>query len=194
MSRLVRADTNATGLVTFGGAPVAMTLSLAGGAPLSAAVAGGVAPGQPAPSSVDNYSARIAKYVPAEIIAFYLAADKLFTAPGGQANVSAEQGALTAYINSHLAGFSVIVFLVALVATPLYIRLQAETDQPWLVNVVMASVAFVVWTYTIQGTMFIQTGTYDSRIATFCVLVFTLLSGFVIPSGKLAAAPPKPEI
>ncbi len=190
MSRLVRADVNAAGLVTFGAAPVAVNLGVAGAPPLTAAVAAGVPPGQAAPSSVDNYSARIAKYVPAEIIAFYLAADKLFTAPGGQADVSPGQGALTVYINSHLVGFSVLVFAVALVATPLYIRSQAETDQPWLVNVVMASVAFVIWTYTIQGTIFTQTGAYDSRIATFCVLAFTLLSGFVIPGGKPVDAAP----
>jgi hypothetical protein len=57
-------------------------------------------------------------------IAFYLAADKLFAKAADVVNANIAE----MFVNTHLRYFSIAVFVIALVGTPLYIRQQA-TDQ-----------------------------------------------------------------
>jgi hypothetical protein len=158
MSRLVRADANATGLVSFRGGPVNVVL----GSPGAPRVAGAKETTQ-----VDNYAARIAKYVPAEVIAFYVAADKLFvpassSAPSGSPVVGISP--ITSFIDTHGVYFAAGIFFFALLATPLYILQQSEKGQPWSVHATMSSIAFVIWSYATQGALFQVSGLYDARL------------------------------
>jgi hypothetical protein len=68
MSRLVRGDVNIDAPLRFGISPVRVPIA-------SAAPA---VEGDATRTDTDNYSTRIVKYIPAEVVAFYLAADKLF--------------------------------------------------------------------------------------------------------------------
>jgi len=184
MSRLVRAEADAGGLVSFGGGPV----SVAVGSPGAPNVAGASGTTQ-----VDNYAARMVKYIPAEVIAFFLAADKLFAPTFGTAAPSSGSPVsgtplVTGFINSHGLYLATAIFFVALLATPLYMWKQSEKNQPWSVNAFMSTVAFVIWSYATQGAVFYGNGLYDARIGSLLILVYTLLSGFVIPSqGKSSA-------
>ncbi|SDR11630.1 hypothetical protein SAMN05444161_1694 [Rhizobiales bacterium GAS191] len=175
MSRLVRAATDAAGPITFSASPVTVLT----GAPGAPAVAGAAA-GQE--TQVDNYAARIVKYVPAEVIAFYLAADKLFVPVSVTPSAETSTVMITKFIDTHGNYFGIGIFLLALVATPIYIWQQAEKDQNWIVNGVMSTIAFVIWAYTTQGSVFYGNGFYDPRLASFAVLIYTLLSGFVVPA------------
>ena len=181
MSRLVRAAANETGIVTFSASPVSVVAGSPGAPPVpvdSVAAGGSV-------TQVDNYAARMVKYVPSEVIAFYLAADKLFdplsTTPQ-TTEQAASSGMVTNFVNGNGPLFALAIFFLGLVATPLYIRLQAEKEQVWGVHAVMSTVAYIIWTYATQGGVFSSYGLYDPRFASLLVLVYTLLSGFVVPS------------
>jgi len=166
MSRLVRRDVNLGGrLLSLHPSPVRAQIT---------SVAPAVT-GAPSQTDTDDYATRIVKYIPAEVVAFYLAADKLFAKAADVANANV----VDIFINSHLFYFSIAVFAIALVGTPIYLAQQAEDDEPWRVQATISSLAFVIWAYAIQGQIFVPF--YSSAIAAFAVLVFTFASGFVKP-------------
>ncbi len=166
MSRLVRKD------VTVGNSLFRLQVS-----PVRANITT-VAPavqGAATQTDTDDYTTRIVKYIPAEVVAFYLAADKLF-AKGAE---SLDANIVQNFVAKHLYYFSTAVFVIALVGTPLYLKQQATDDEPWQVQAVVSSAAFVICAYAVQGQMFVPV--YSSAIAAFLILVFTFASGFVKP-------------
>jgi hypothetical protein len=169
MSRLVRRDANIpeNRLFVLGAAPVRANLGDVAPA-AEAAPAGQV--------TVDDYATRIVKYVPAEVVAFYLAADKLF------AQAPALTGANLAeiFVAKNLYWFSVAVFVLGLIGTPLYLWRQAGPGDPWQVHAGVSTVAFVIWAYAVQGGIFVPI--YSAAIAGLLVLVFTFVSGFIKPN------------
>jgi hypothetical protein len=187
MSRLVRPDVNAQSHVVFRASPVAIVPGEAG-APAAPSVTADV---PTSTTAVDNYATRIVKYIPAEVIAFYLAADKLF-APSRVSGAAAQPAAngdanfMSLFISAHSNQIAAGIFVAALIATPLYLWKQAEQDQPWLVNVLVSTIAFAIWAYATQGAVFAPV--YDARIASLAILSFTLLSGFIVP-GKPSVTP-----
>jgi hypothetical protein len=168
MSRLVRRDDRlANRVLSLGISPVRAQI-----ATVAPALAG---PGTANQTDTDDYTTRIVKYIPAEVVAFYLAADKLFVKAADVANANV----VDIFVNSHLGYFSIAVFGIALICTPIYIAQQAKDDEPWRVQAVISSIAFVIWAYAIQGQIFVPF--YSAAIAAFGVLVFTFASGFVKP-------------
>lgn len=73
-------------------------------------------------TQVDNYTTRIVKYIPAEIIAFYIAADRSVKAASDESDANA----LSVFIKGHLWFFSMGVFLIALFGVPLYYYSASE--------------------------------------------------------------------
>jgi hypothetical protein len=126
-------------------------------------------------TDTDDYTTRMVKYIPAEVVAFYLAADKLFVKGAEAVN----DNIVKTFVDKHLYDFSFAVFVIALIGTPIYLRQQATDDEPWVVQAVVSTIAFVIWAYAVQGQMFVPL--YSSAIAAFMVLVFTFASGFVKP-------------
>jgi hypothetical protein len=115
------------------------------------------------------------KYIPAEVVAFYLAADKLFAKGAELVNANVAE----TFVSTHAYAFSVAVFAIALAGTPIYLRQQAANGDPWMVQAAVSSIAFVIWSYAVHGEIFFPI--YSSAIAAFLVLVFTFASGFVVP-------------
>ncbi len=130
----------------------------------------------------DSYVERITKYVPVEVIAFFTAADGLFSAVAGSPADCIVVRTLDCRIDTHIHSASVLVFLVGLCLTPLYIWQQRSPGQPWGLHAAMSTLAYVVWTYAIHATIFMSPMIYSSRVAAFMVLVFTALSGFAVPA------------
>jgi len=126
-------------------------------------------------TDTDDYTTRIVKYIPAEVVAFYLAADKLFVKAADVVNANIAE----IFVNNHLRYFSTAVFVIGLFGTPFYMRQQATGDEPWQVQASVSTIAFVIWAYAIQGQIFASV--YSSAIAAFLLLVFTFASGFVKP-------------
>jgi hypothetical protein len=138
----------------------------------------------------DSYAERIAKYVPAEVVAFFSVADKLFS----DTKSCVAGNPTDCWISSHPGMVAWLVFLIGLVATPLYIRQQRTANQPWVTHAFMATIGFVVWSYTIHARVFENIG-YSDGLSGFLTLVYSLASGFVVPTAPAAqggGVAPKP--
>jgi len=112
-----------------------------------------------------EYLERIAKYIPAEIVAAYLAANGF---------------AESAPDSRKLALFA-LIFLVCLACTPWYITRFGETRKAKIVNALVASAAFVVWSYALGG-VFKQLGWHEPTTASVILILFSLISGRIQPT------------
>ena len=116
----------------------------------------------------DSYLERVAKYVPAEIVAAYLAII------GFAVNVSS--GKTLAMI---------LAFAVCLVATPLYLWRMGKGSTVKAVHLIVSSIAFVVWAFAVSGAggIFGVDGLniYDPSWASIMLVIFTLGSGLIEP-------------
>ena len=120
----------------------------------------------------DDYGAKIAKYVPAEVVAFYIGVDKIVTGLPNSGSFT-----ITPLIQFIV---SAVLFGLAWAGTPLYLAKQAEPGQDWVAHVTISTVAFPIWAYAVQGTVFtnpVYTGIYNAGIAGILVAVFTFASG-----------------
>lgn len=171
MSRLVRAETRANPPpAAVGFHAVRVRLNTPGAPQFDGAAADQT-------TDVDNYTTRIVKYIPAEVVSFYLASDKLaahLTDPGDSAGNLG-----TRFVSEYHFWVSLIIFVLGLVGTPFYLKQQAQVNQPWLTHAVVSTIAFVIWAYAVRGTIFADI--YVAGIAGILVLVFTFVSGLVIP-------------
>jgi hypothetical protein len=172
MGRLIKRDVNVQGRFALEMSPVRARITDAAPPIAEAAAQAGAAE----QTEAESYAERLVKYIPAEVVAFYLAADKLFTkAPSAVASGTiADQ-----FVAEHHYAFSIGVFLLGLVGTPFYFYQQAKATEPWRVQCLVSTLAFIVWAYAVQGGIFAPV--YSAAIAGFAVLVFTFASGFVKP-------------
>lgn len=190
MSRSVRPDINVRGLFGFQASPVTTLTNTPGGPAVRGASTGAPAKEK---TEVDSYSTRIVKYVPAEVIAFYLAADKLFaTQQVPLTEGSSNPDVVAVVLAAHQWPFSLAVFAIALAGVPMYLKATTDRNQPVGVQIGLAMVAFVIWSYAVQGSVFAYDAKhqfYNATLASFLLLVFTFLAGFVVPGvGKEAPA------
>jgi len=175
MSRLVRRDVSIPPNGIFRLSPASVSTPISGVVSPAASVAlGAPAAGN---TDTDDYPTRMAKYVPAEVVAFYLAADKLFTKASDLTGLDRAD----AFVQKYLYYFAVGIFVIALIGTPFYYRQMATNNEPWRVQAGIATVAFAVWAYAVQGGIYSQAGLYSTAIASFLVLVWTFGAGFVKP-------------
>ena len=177
MGRLVRRDVNLApnSLLALSSTAVRTPVAAVVTETAAAALPGAAA----AQTDTDDYPTRMAKYVPAEVVAFYLAADKLFTKGAGAAATGLNLA--EAFVQKNLYYFSVAVFVIALIGTPFYYRQLATNNEPWKVQAAIATVAFVIWAYAVQGGIYSEAELYSAAIASFLVLVWTFAAGFVKP-------------
>ncbi len=132
---------------------VAVPVGGAGGAGFGAPVPG--AAGTAAPEKVDTYVSKLMKYMPAEVVAAYVAIEAIFKSVADVSTV-----------------IQWIVVGVLLVFTPLYIwRLTEETGQPtaWA-QIIVATIAFPVWIFSLGGPF----ATYDWYQPYYGAILLTL--------------------
>jgi hypothetical protein len=133
---------------------------------------------QPAPPAADNYLERIAKYVPGEVLAFFVFI-----------NVILEQAVKTGGQAAAMAGVPVSTvalgaLLVGLVLTPLFVWYVREEDDAWITNACVSTVAFPFWAYALGAVAF--NDYWDGNLAAIMLATFTVVSGLVSP-------PPTPQ-
>jgi hypothetical protein len=114
---------------------------------------------------VDNFVARIVKYVPADIVAAWLAVAALLAGTGAR-----DRAVLWS------------VFGVLLVVTPVWtLRVTRVPDKgPAVLQAVVATVAFAVWVFA-TGVPFSGLAFYSPKYGGVAIILFTLLSGLVTP-------------
>ncbi|MDX8526760.1 hypothetical protein RFM68_19875 [Mesorhizobium sp. MSK_1335] len=156
----------------------------------------------------DDYLERVAKYVPAEIVAFFIFVnsilDNAVKKPVAVAQASdakdVPDAVRTAIQTVTMAGFSVwdisrVVFVIALAMTPLYLKSMSDsadgTEAPGA-NIVMSMLAFPFWAYAVDAVAFRPW--HDGALASIMLAIFTVISGAVRPeylSGLFKRKPSK---
>lgn len=127
----------------------------------------GVAPAPPPiGEQIKQQGERAAKYVPAEVLAFYMGAIQLIQL---HANPTFRTWTFA------LAGIFAWVF------TPIWLGRFAEHPASRRPNQVMGFIAFAIWAYAYPAGFFFERGWYEPVIAGLALLVFTLLSSYYQP-------------
>ncbi len=109
------------------------------------------------------YLEKVAKLVPSEIIAGYLA--MIGFVPSIKLIPETNFG--TVYL---------ILFLVCLALTAWYIKYQAEQGRPYMKHLIVSVIAFVIWAYTTSGHL-VFPDFHDTAIASIVLVIFSLVSG-----------------
>lgn len=147
----------------------------------------------------DGYLDRVAKYVPAEVVAFFIFVNSILDnaaeEPVAKALAKALDekstdvpGAVRAAIDTvKMAGFSIwniswIVLIIALAMTPIYLKSvsdAADNAEAPGANIVMSMLAFPFWAYAVDALAFRPW--HDGALASIMLATFTLISGAVRP-------------
>ena len=96
-------------------------------------------------SRTDDYKSRLAKYIPGEATAGYLALDNLISASEQSTGL-----------------LPIIAFAVCLIFAPLYIWMigRKSNNPTWAQQALIAAVAFAVWAFAIKGSVFVGDGVF----------------------------------
>lgn len=124
--------------------------------------------------NVKEYADRITRYIPSEVVAAYLVASGFA-------------------VDAKNAGtWFIVIFTACIVTTPIYITRFTVTRKEAWTNSIMALLAFVVWAYASGVGFFHHLKWYDAPTASVVLILFTLVSGAVVPVSK--KDPLKPEL
>ncbi len=114
-------------------------------------------------SQVDDYSTRLLKYIPAEVIAVYVFVEGIIKS---SSDASSIQTLLW------------IAFAAIFVLTPLYLW-RVQKVQKW-VQVVVSTIAFAVWVFSIGGP-FVLLAWYKAIYGAVLLPLFTFAVGIIEP-------------
>jgi len=121
----------------------------------------------------DGYLERIAKYVPAEMLAFSIFINAILD----QAVKSG--GKLTAMAGVPVMTIATIAFTACMIFTPLFVWYVRQKGEAWVINAFVSFLAFPVWSYAIGNVAFHDYR--DGNLAAIVLVSFSLLSGLIAP-------------
>ncbi len=122
---------------------------------------------KPTKDKVRDYAENVAKYVPAEVIAAYLAITNI---TDGSSDV--DTGGRTAGL--------VFALIFGAVVTPAYLWRLSKTGDPWRFQAGVSFVAFFVWSYSMKDIWEVW-DIYYGGVAGIALVVFSVVSGFLVP-------------
>jgi hypothetical protein len=145
----------------------------------------------------DGYLDRVAKYVPAEVVAFFIFVNSILAnavekpvakAMAAASNDEAISGKVREAIDlEKMAGISVwtiswAVLFIALAMTPVYLKSvsdSADNAEAPGANIVMSMLAFPFWAYAVDALAFRPW--HDGALASIMLATFTIISGAIRP-------------
>jgi hypothetical protein len=146
---------------------------------------------QPA-AAADSYLDRVAKYIPAEVLFFFIVINAILT----QVVHTSGKGALMAGIPVMLVAQT--AFVACLLMAPLFVWYVRERGDAWVINAVVSTVAFPFWAYALGATAF--SDYWDGNLAAITLATFTVVSGLIAPpmakpkrEERAVSAPPRPD-
>ena len=121
----------------------------------------------------DTYLERMVKYVPGEVLAFFM-----------MINAILDQAMKSGGTDAAMAGVPVpIIATAALIVgcalTPLFCWYVRQEGDAWIVNAVVSTVAFPFWAYLMGAVAFATH--HDGNLAAILVMSFTVMSGLIAP-------------
>lgn len=132
----------------------------------------GVAAGTAPDDTLRDYGERVAKYVPAEVLAFYTAAVQFILMKDGPEHATFRLWAF--------ATFGILSWI----AVPVWLGRFSADPRVKRTNQIVATIAFGAWAYAYPAGWFAEKNLHDPVIAGLLLLTFTLVSGFVQPRGR----------
>ncbi len=127
------------------------------------------APAAGASASAKGWMERVAKYVPSEVVAAYLALVGFI--PGAPADAR--------------SGLAIGTFVLCWILTPIYLNGMAPADHPKMKHIGVSTIAFPVWAYAAGGDNGIfgplALNWYNVAIASMILVAFSAISGAFVP-------------
>lgn len=131
---------------------------------------------QHAQPAADNYLEQIAKYIPGEVLAFFIFINAILN----QATTSGGRGALMAGVPVMTVAQGVLI--VCMVLVPLFVWYVHEKGDAWIINAVVSTLAFPFWAYALGATAF--SPYWDGHLAAIMLATFTVVSGLIAPRAR----------
>jgi hypothetical protein len=122
----------------------------------------------------DNYFVRIVKYVPGEVLAFFMVINAILA----QAIKSGGGDATMAGIPVSMVATAAVI-ASCLVLTPMFCWYVREEGDAWAVNAVVSTIAFPFWAYLMGAVAFANH--HDGNLAAILILTLTVVSGVISP-------------
>jgi hypothetical protein len=124
----------------------------------------------------DTYMERIAKYIPGEVLAFFIFINAIL-----------EQAVRTGGKAAMMAGVPVTTvaqgaLILCLVLTPLFVWYVREEGDAWFMNAVVSTLAFPFWAYALGAVAF--DNHWDGNLAAILLATFTVLTGLIAPRAR----------
>ena len=119
---------------------------------------------------VKDYFERVAKYIPAEIVAAYTAMVNLID---------------SATSHPHLKETALAAFLFCLILVPIYyyaLRIPTDPKKATFAQMAIATVSFIIWAYALGKGFFVYAGWYDSLYSGLALIAYSLLVGLYVPT------------
>lgn len=121
----------------------------------------------------DDYLLRLAKYVPAEVIAFSI----LINAILDQALRNGGPDAMMAGVP--VMTIALAALMVGTIMSPVYVWYVRQDGDAWVTHAWVSFLAFPVWSYALGAVAF--TDYWDGNLAAILLASFTAMSGLIKP-------------
>ena len=121
----------------------------------------------------DTYLERMVKYVPGEVLAFFMLVNAILD----QAMKSGGADAAMAGVPVPMIAAGALAVGCAL--TPLFCWYVRQDGDAWIVNAIVSTVAFPFWAYLMGAVAFAPH--HDGNLAAILVMSFTVMSGLITP-------------
>ncbi len=135
----------------------------------------GVLPGlgQPAVLPPETYLERVAKYVPAEVLAFSLFVNCILD------QSIASGGSIANMAGIPVTSIAALAFAAGLIAVPLFVWYVRTEGDAWVTNAIVSTLLFPFWAYAMGQAAF--STVHDGNLAAIMLASVTVGSGLISP-------------
>jgi hypothetical protein len=121
----------------------------------------------------DNYLERIAKYIPAEVLAFSVFINAILDQAMRSGGKAPMMGGMPVIM------IATVAFVAGMIAAPFFVWYVHEKGDAWITNALVSFLAFPFWSYALGAVAF--TDYRDGNLAAILLATFTVLSGLIKP-------------
>jgi hypothetical protein len=132
----------------------------------------------PLTAADDSYLDRVAKYVPGEVLAFFVVINAILN------QVIQSNGTGATMAGLPVMAVAVTMLIVCTILVPLFVWYVRQEGDAWVINAVVSTVAFPFWAYALGATAF--AGHWDGNLAAIMLATVTVVSGLVSPQVRVA--------
>lgn len=134
------------------------------------------------PNSNDGFATRVVKYVPSEILAFYVTVENIIKELG-PTGAPSDAVAGSSVVNTVIrAQGPYVLFFFSWLIIPFYLAFQKDENQDKaLIHSVISMALFPVWVYSIKGLIFDDQhwNWYSAALSAILLALVTLISGAI---------------